>query len=256
MVKNRFCLNNIIIISMVFITSVLMETVSVKNCLAQNPVTREYMILAVRVDFPYEEPDHYTTTGRGKFDLRDYYGDLKVQNEYAHPWDIPPHNKKYFENHLEALKNYWETVSENKIKISYDVWPKDVNSAYTMSQVFWKYGNGRTREQTNQKLAELLKEALETCKNREGVNVDFSKYNTFLVFHPGVGRETSDGINDIPSAYLTMDDIRKYISTSLSIDGKSIDNGIIVPEMSSTNGIAGLNGIMAQMFGFRLGLPS
>ena len=83
----------------------------------------DYRILVLRVDFPFEDPDHYTTSGRGVFNLRDYYSDPSVNKEYTHPWDIPPHNKRYVENHLEALKNYWLTVSENSINISSEVGP-------------------------------------------------------------------------------------------------------------------------------------
>jgi M6 family metalloprotease-like protein len=238
------------------LTAVILQFLLIQVSYAQNRTIKEYKILAVMVDFPYEEPDHYTTTGRGVFDLRNYYTDPKVRNEYYHPWDIPPHDRKYFENHLEALKNYWETVSEGRVSITFDVWLKEAGETYTMSKLFWQYGNGRSKEQTNSKLAELLQESLSTCKSREGGKIDFSKYDTFMVIHPGIGRETSDGLNDIPSAYLSSEDIGKYISSTLTFDGKTIDNGIIVPEMSSSNGIAGLNGIMAQMFGFRLGLPS
>ena len=101
----------------------------------------DYKILALRVDFPYEDPDHETTSGRGVFDLRDFYSDPDVRKEYTHPWDIPPHNKRYFENHLEALKNYWLDVSEGRVNISYEVWPGDPEKAYTMSKKFYKHTN-------------------------------------------------------------------------------------------------------------------
>ncbi|GAG23801.1 unnamed protein product, partial [marine sediment metagenome] len=86
---------------------------------------------------------------------------------------------------------------------------------------------------------------------------DFSQFDTFIIIHAGLGRETSGGvINDIPSAYISREDFDTYLGTSLIVDDITIEHGIIVPEMASTNGIYGLNGIMAQMFGFRLGLPS
>ena len=74
---------------------------------------REYHVLVIRVDFPYEDPDHDTTTGRGKFDLRDYATDPAVREQYVNPWDIPPHDSRYFSNHLAALGNYWSAVSED-----------------------------------------------------------------------------------------------------------------------------------------------
>ncbi|MFC1693779.1 T9SS type A sorting domain-containing protein [Candidatus Latescibacterota bacterium] len=125
-----------------------------------------------------------------------------------------------------------------------------------MSRKFYKYGNGRTREQVNEKLVGLVKEALMACKNREGNAIDFSNFDTFMVIHAGIGSETSAGLNDIPSAYISREDFQEYLGSIMVIDGKEIDSGIIVPEKISSIGIGGLNGIMAQMFGHRLGLPS
>jgi len=217
-----------------------------------------YRVLAVRVDFPYEDPDHDTTSGRGVFDLRDYYGedgDL-LRDQYVNPWDVPPHDRRFYENHLQALHTYWNTVSEGRVAIAWDVWPRDPESAYTLSKTFYKYGNGRTKEQTYEKLVLLLREALLACKNAEGAAIDFSGYDTFMVIHAGIGSETSGMLNDIPSAYISREDIETWLGGSFSIDGVEIDNGIIVPETTAANGIGGLNGIMAQMFGHRLGLPS
>jgi len=225
---------------------------------AGNPCAREYSVLAVRVDFPYEDPDHDTTSGRGKFDLRNYYDESEsaLRSQYRNPWDVPPHDRRYFENHLLALRNYWWTVSEGGVDISYEVWPREPDGAYTLSRKFYKYGNGRTRVQVYEKLVTLLEEALTACKRAEGDGIDFSRYDTFMVIHAGIGSETSGGLNDIPSAFISHDDILKYLDGRLVIDGKEIDNGLVVPEMTAANGYGGLNGIMAQMFGHRLGLPS
>ena len=217
---------------------------------------REYRVLAIRVDFPYEDPDHETTTGRGKFDLRDYASDPAVRAQYANPWDIPPHDKRYFSNHLAALGNYWSAVSEDSVTLRSRILPDEPRGAYTMSDIFYKYGNGRTKDKTFRKLVELFREAVESCKRNEGARINFSEYDTFMVIHAGVGKETSDGLNDIPSAYLNAADFQTYLWGPLVIDGIEIDNGIIVPEAASENGIAGLNGILTQMFGHRLGLPS
>ncbi len=217
-----------------------------------------HSILAVRVDFIPEEPDHDTTYGQGYFDLRDYYdeSEAELRRDYRNPWDVPPHDRNYFENHLTALYNYWHTVSEGRVEIDYDIWPRENDAAYTMSKKYYKYGNGRSKEQTYQKLVELLKEALIACKEAEGSAVDFSDYDTFMIIHAGIGYETSGMLNDIPSAFISTEDIRTYLDEPLVIDGVTIDNGLVVPEMTAANGYGGLNGIMAQMFGHRLGLPS
>lgn len=220
--------------------------------------SRTYRLLAVRVDFPYEDPDHDTTSGQGKFDLSDYYDETEtvLQEQYRNPWDVPPHDLRYFDNHLTALRNYWRTVSEDRIDIVWDIYPRANDAAYTLSNKFYKYGNGRTKEETYAKLVGLLDEALLACKDAEGSNVDFSAYDTFMIIHAGIGSETSGNLNDIPSAFITKKDIEAYLDTPLVIDGHAVDNGIVVPEMTAANGYGGLNGILAQMFGYRLGLPS
>ena len=230
----------------------------VMYCTVVQPLyAKEYRILALRVDFIEEDPDHYTTSGVGKFDLSNYYEDADVQDRYYHPWDIPPHDNLYFAHHLTALDTYWRTVSDNKISISFDIWPKTRDGAYTMTEKnkFYKYGNGRTDEETYRKLVELFREAVTECKKQEGDNIDFSEYDTFLIIHAGIGSETSGVLNDIPSAFIDKTDIEKY-AKGLKIDGMEFDNGIIVPEMISQTGTGGLNGLLAQMFGYRLGLPS
>lgn len=193
---------------------------------------REYRVLAIRVDFPYEEPDHDTTSGRGTFDLGDYYSDPAIRERYFHPWDVPPHDRRYFSNHLQALDRYWRTVSENRTSLTFRIWPEDPRGAYRMANKFYKYGNGRTKEQTYRKLAELFREAVETCKRQEGAAINFADYDTFMIIHAGIGQETSGILNDIPSAYLSMEDFRKYLGGPLTIDGVTLDNGIIVPEMT------------------------
>jgi M6 family metalloprotease-like protein len=221
-------------------------------------LAREYRVLAVRVDFPYEDPDHETTSGRGTFDLRDFYASDadSLRESYYHPWDVPPHDRRFFELHLQALNNYWSTVSEGRVTVTGEVWPRDPEGAYTLSRKFYKYGNGRSKEETANKLVDLLAEALEACADVEGSAVDFTAFDTFMVIHAGIGSETSGNLNDIPSAYVDSEDILDYHGNTLSVGGAMIPHGIIVPEKISSTGSGGLNGIMAQMFAHRLGLPS
>ena len=71
----------------------------------------EWRILALRVDFPREEPDELTTTGVGAFDLRSAE---KAAEDYALPYDLPPHDRAYFERHLTALARYYEVISAGR----------------------------------------------------------------------------------------------------------------------------------------------
>ena len=65
----------------------------------------EWRILALRVDFPHENPDELTTTGIGAFDLRSAE---EAAEDYVLPYDLPPHDRAYFERHLTALARYYE----------------------------------------------------------------------------------------------------------------------------------------------------
>ena len=81
----------------------------------------DWRILALRVDFPLEEPDEPTTTGRGGFDLRSLSEALP---DYRHPYDTPPHDRVHYEHHLEALARYYGVVSGGRVRIESRVFPE------------------------------------------------------------------------------------------------------------------------------------
>ena len=220
------------------------------------PAVQHWRILALRVEFPRERPDNPTTTGDGTFDLRQFQ-DPEVQETYrGHYYDTPPHNRQYFCWHLEALANYYQKVSDGKLQINFDLFPHASDSSYQMPRELLSYGNGRTHQEISQKLCELLRDAITTADSVEGDRLDFSSYQSFLVFHAGRGRETGL-INDIPSAYLSPEDLETYLGGAIPVDGGTyqIFDGWIMPEAASENGQVGLNGLMAELFGHQLGLP-
>ena len=214
----------------------------------------KWRILALRVSFPQEEPDHPTTTGDGAFDLRPFEGEVKAA--YRFPYDVPPHDKGFYELHLEALANYYRTVSEGKIEIAFDVLPHAPDSSYRLSRTMIDYGSGRTQEAQDRKLVELFRDAVTLADSVEGGHFEFGDYQSFLVIHAGGGKESSGALNDIPSAYLSMEDLERYIGGPIRMEHRGeIRNGWIVPEAVGFRGNGGLNGLMAKMFGHQLGLP-
>ena len=215
-----------------------------------------HRILAIRVSFPVESPDNETTTGTGMFDLQDFENTPGLADEYEHPYDIPPHNKEYFNNHFIALSRYIQTISDSLTLISdWDIFPEFSDEGYTMPRPLLKYGNGRTTEDINRKIMELFRDALAAADSVDGASIDFSAYDLIILFHAGVGKETSQMLNDIPSAYLTTEDFRDYLDSPIILDGKAIREGIILPEALSDFGNGGLNGLLAQFFAQHLGLP-
>ena len=206
----------------------------------------DWRILALRVDFPRENPDEPTTTGVGAFDMRS-------AEDYALPYDLPPHDRAYFERHLTALARYYEVVSEGRVEISSEVFPRVAQQAYTLPQPMLHYGNGRTTEEIGVKWIELVGHALHAAlADPDGPRLD--EFNSFLVFHAGVGYETGE-LNDIRSVFLSESDFAHFNGGPLTVDGAEIDQAWILPESPSLNGRAGLNGLLAKFFGHQLGLP-
>ncbi len=211
---------------------------------------QEWRVLALRVDFPLESPDEGTTTGVGAFDLR-FAAD--AGDDYMPPYDLPPHDRSYFARHLTALARYYQTVSDGRVVIESEVFPRVERLAYTLPQRMLHYGNGRTTEEIGAKWIELLRDAIEMAlADPDGPQL--SDFNSFLVFHAGVGHETGE-LNDIRSVFLEKSDFDRFNGGPLVLDGVEVGEAWILPESPSLNGRAGLNGLMAKFFGNQLGLP-
>ena len=210
----------------------------------------EWRILALRVDFPRENPDELTTTGVGAFDLRSVE---EAAEDYVLPYDLPPHDRTYFERHLTALVRYYEVVSEGRVEISSEVFPRAARQAYALPQSMLHYGNGRTTEEIGAKWIELVRDALHAAQaDPDGPRLD--EFNSFLVFHAGVGYETGE-LNDIRSVFLSENDFADFNGGPLTVGDVEINQAWILPESPSLNGRAGLNGLLAKFFGHQLGLP-
>ena len=214
-------------------------------------VQQDWRILALRVDYPLEEPDEPTTSGRGRFDLRSLADAL---SDYQLPYDTPPHDRAHYERHLQALARYYDTVSEGQVVIESDVFPRVDTLAYTLPTSALRYGNGRTPEEIGLKWRELAADAVALAEADPDGPV-FSEYDSYLIIHAGLGHETGE-LNDVRSVFLGPADLAEA-GGPLFVDGDthSIENLWILPEAVDDRGRAGLNGLMAKFFGHQLGLP-
>ncbi len=224
-------------------------------------------ILAVMVEF-LEENNRFTT-GSGTFDLP-----FLKRNDIV--IDPLPHDRGYFEAHLEFAKNYFHTVSGGLLDIDYHVIPDIVRLDEPMSA----YSPlGETGDE-NFKLAHLARDAWQKV-DKTG-SADLTGYDPertmFIVFHAGSGRNIElmgtsliKTPQDIPSVYLGTGSLSRLLDDA-AFDGFDIGhpdiritNTALLPQTQSRPGedITGqefvlelsINGLLVANIGSFLGLP-
>ena len=179
-------------------------------------------ILAVMVNF--QSDNDASTFGNGKF------GSIYTQNYGTKILDPLPHDKPYFESHLEFTKNYFRKVSKGKLNITYNVLPDTL----TVSGVMKNY----TTLSTSTDFKPLGDYASEVWSLAEQhyTSVNFSGYDLFIIFHAGVGRDLTlpgslGNEKDLPSVFLGQDALTKIYGASFPGFGNShIMNSLILPE--------------------------
>jgi len=220
-------------------------------------------VMAIRVQF--QRDNDRNTTGNGWFDFSE--GDSMI--------NPPPHDQEYFSNQLRALRDYYDKVSSGKLHLSVEdengtgfVYPLQSDSVWTLSYEMSYYNQNETEELLDQRLAELFRDAIEIADQNS--DIDFSKFDVFIIFHAGVGAEFTQELdttpNDIPSVFLNFHDLQKTVgNSSPNFKGIAVNNGsfhvkegIILPETQNQGGynFFGLVGTAALMMGHQLGLPN
>jgi len=212
-------------------------------------------IMALRVEFV---PDSLkTTTGDGRFDL---------SNESEYIIDPPPHNKTYFEHQLLALRNYFLAASNGRLICEYEVYPPQDNAAYQTPNNMVYYSGEEDEEKQKIRWAELLRDGIAAAAAQD--NPDFSRFDAFIIFHAGVGKDFAFDFTetpfDIQSAFIDFSSLQETIGSNdpafkgIPAGGDFfIRNGIILPEQQSQKGIdLGLLGTAAFLVGSQIGMPS
>src|SRR5690606_29755227 len=184
-------------------------------------------ILVLRVDFLADTPGN-RTTGDGRFDLRDSTDVL---------FDPPPHDKKYFERHMDALKRYYDVALQGALVLEYDVWPAENDSAYHLRDTLpygpWIFSNNNP--DVLQHAIDLVGDALAVADTTDP-EIDFSRYQHFLLFHAGPdfqGDVNRDTPWDIPSFNLFVTD------PFVVQDSVAINLVMVVPETVAQDGFMG-----------------
>lgn len=215
-------------------------------------------ILAVMVDF--QEDKYDGTIGSGKFGSHysKNYGDTIL--------DPLPHDANYFSDHLLFAKNYFQKASKGKLNISYKVLPEVITVSKTMREYSPGYQSKDLKPLAN------LSEEVWKLADQKFSNIDFSKFDLFIIFHAGVSSGLDLGIfsidRNLPSLYLSNNSFKQIYGNQFSgFATKSglIKNTMILPETESRelqmidNSVSLLqitiNGALVANIASHLGLP-
>lgn len=207
-------------------------------------------ILVLRFNFQYEDPDDPNTTGRGLMNLST--DSAAFYDSAGHYIDPPPHDSLYFDALMKALRIYYETVSNGKITLTWDIYPPAKDTEYVLPHTISHYGQC----DFDSVVAGLERYFIDCVQLVDTVSpeIDFSKYKSIFLFHAGADRQNDIGFpptcSDLFTGFISfgdsvaVDDSTKYIRTAL-----------ILPETASQdNRATALNAVMAHEFGHQLGL--
>ena len=281
MKKDRFFITGILLMTLVCGPAFGMYNPQYRISTASpvNSANAPIRICALRVSFPVDDDE--ATTGDGQF----------LMNADATPCDDflvdpAPHNRAYFRDHIRSLANYFGYVSGGKVRIdtlNSVVFPLLDTSSYQVAHPMAYYNPFLEEDSIDLRLSELLVEAVQ--KADADPDVDFTQFDVVIIFHAGVGQDFAITLDptpyDIPSAFMNKDDLKKFLAPddpnfkgiAVANGMTFVDCGLILPESQnhllydnweevfggSDNPCLyqfGLNGTLAFMFGFYLGLPS
>ncbi len=220
-------------------------------------------ILVLRFNFQEESPDDDpNTTGNGLMNIENPLANPIDSAAYfdtvGHLIDPPPHNAVFFDAHMQALSRYWEFVSEGKITLTWEIFPRDRDSAYQLPHPMSYYGKC-DYDSVVLGLEQYFIDCIQLADADTGIV--FSNYESVFLFHAGSDRQNDIGFpetcGDLFSGF-----IRYYADPDRGRDTLWVDNGtdtvwtaLILPETScQDNRATALNAVIAHEFGHHLGL--
>ncbi len=202
-------------------------------------------IVALRVDFLKDSAGSGTTTPDGRFDLR-------CPDSARVAVDPPPHNRAYFEAHLEALRRYYWRQSRGQVYLTFDVYPVEPDSAYHLEDTA-KYGPWDIHDM--EKVVEMAERFVRdsfAAAESSGAAPNFGLYDSFIIFHAGAdfqGDIDRDSPYDIPSFNISLAEPVAVCDSTVFLDYI-----MVVPEtVSQDRFLAALNGVLAHEYGHQLG---
>ena len=223
-------------------------------------------VLVLRFNFQEEEVDDPNTTGNGLMDLSNPLANPNDSMAYfdnvGHWIDPPPRDSNYFDAHMRALSKYWETVSEGRVTLTWQIWPPAKDSVYTLPKQMNEYGicyDALPAQAAFDTVVFGLEQYFLDCfavADAVSPEIEFGDFNAYFLFHAGSDRQNDIGFPTTCSDMFTGW-IRYRTDDTLWVDNDStrIKSALIMPEtVSQDNRGTALNAVIAHEFGHQLGL--
>ena len=232
-------------------------------------INGDLKVALIRISFPVDA--YRGISGNG-----DYLYDSYIDQCGEYTIDPPPHDKNYFKSHLEAVNNYYRSVSNGKFGLDLrasKIFPSEDQSSYKLEQKMNYYNEIDMDNVHEKRITELLKDA--ATKAYEIDKIDYNEFDLIIIVHPGVGQDFSLPFldptpEDIPSTYIDTGMVVKHLGGPIKFKNSSILNGIVIPETQNhlfyESALFGqmanpcdaqysLTGTLSMMIGFSIGLP-
>jgi M6 family metalloprotease-like protein len=202
-------------------------------------------VALIRIDFANDRAGG-ASSGTGRFDLT-------PTDTTVAPIDRPPHDSLFYANHLEALARYYDAQSYGRVVIRGDVWPRNRNGAYSLSDMA-DLGPWAFSQDIYGAAVRMFRDmffAADTQSVDLGDRIPWDQYDRFILLHAGSDLQSDirqDSELDIPSFTIGVVDTDVVIfSDSLNVP---IDRAALVPETINQDGFYGaINGVLAHECG-------
>ena len=217
--------------------------------LAAQPDTVRMLVL--RIDFLTDRAGS-ATTGDGRFDVS------TPDSLTAPPVDPPPHNRAFYETHMEALRRYLEAEFHGRLVLQWDIYPH-ADSAYHCNDMDdfgpWKVSLDIFP------IAYKMFQTFIAAADTQDATIPWSQFDRVMIVHAGSDLQSDtrlDSDKDIPTFTIGLDD-----SLAIPVHDEVADStfrifaAAILPETVNQDGnFAALNAVIAHenghnIFGWR-----
>jgi M6 family metalloprotease-like protein len=226
------------------------RSTAAKRALADAP-PETLRVAFIRIDFAADRGGE-ASSGTGHFDLTG-------PDTNAVPVDPPPHNRLFFQKHLEALSRYYDATTYGRVVVVGDVWPREPDGAYSLSDMA-DYGPWKFSQEIYGAAVHMFRDMFFAADSQSivrGDRIPWDSYDRFDLIHAGGDLQSDvrqDSPEDIPSFTIGVADSEAVIFPDST--NRPISRATVIPESNSQDGYYGaINGVIAHenghnFFGF------